>query len=40
MSTNKLERIMERLRSSNEKLRDSGVYWHDSAKELCKKYID
>jgi len=36
----KLERIMERLRTSNEKLRESGVYWHDSAKELCKKYID
>ena len=37
---NKLERIMERLRKANEKLRDSGIYWHDSAKELCKKYID
>ena len=37
---NKLERIMERLRNSNEKLRDSGIFWHDTAKELCKKYID
>ena len=37
---NKLERILERLRSTNEKLRDSGIYWHKSAKDLCKKYID
>tara|TARA_E500000178_G_scaffold321602_1_gene345628 strand:- start:612 stop:899 length:288 start_codon:yes stop_codon:yes gene_type:complete len=37
---NKIVRTMERLRTSNEKLRDSGVYWHDTAKELCKKYID
>mgnify|MGYP001225813289 CR=1 FL=1 len=36
----KLERILERLRTANEKLRDSGIYWHDVSKELCKKYID
>ena len=37
---NKIVRIMERLRDTNELLRGSGVYWHDTAKELCKKYID
>ena len=36
----KIDRLMEKLRTANEKLRDSGVYWHDQAKDLCKKFID
>lgn len=30
-----LERKLERLRSSNESLRDSGIYWYG----ICKKII-
>tara|TARA_E500000178_G_C16929533_1_gene711063 strand:+ start:290 stop:571 length:282 start_codon:yes stop_codon:yes gene_type:complete len=35
-----MQRKLEKLRSANEALRDSGIYWHDAAKDLCKKYID
>lgn len=30
---------LEKLRSANEALRDSGVYWNQTAKELITKYI-
>ena len=43
--TDKLNRIqlsyfkrrMEKLRTSNDKLRDSGVYWYDVVKDLLNK---
>ena len=28
-----IERKMEKLRKANEKLRESGVYWHDACKD-------
>ena len=31
------KRRMEKLRDSNEKLRDSGIYWYDRIKELLSK---
>jgi len=31
-----MERKMERLRLANEKLRDSGVYWHDTCKDAVR----
>jgi hypothetical protein len=31
------KRRMEKLRTSNEKLRDSGIYWYDRIKELLSK---
>ena len=43
--TDKLNRIqlayfkrrMEKLRTSNDKLRDSGIYWYDVVKDLLDK---
>ena len=37
-----MERRLEKLRTANEQLRESGVYWHDACKDtgrdiLCKK---
>ena len=31
-----IEKKMERLRVANEKLRDSGVYWHDACKDTVR----
>ena len=31
-----IEKRMERLRVANEKLRDSGVYWHDACKDTVR----
>ena len=31
-----IERKMERLRTANEKLRDSGVYWHDACRDTVR----
>ena len=31
-----VERKMEKLRIANEKLRDSGKYWHDACKEAVR----
>ena len=31
------KRRMEKLRDSNEKLRDSGIYWYERIKELLSK---
>ena len=34
-----IERKMERLRTANEKLRESGVYWHDACKETVRDLL-
>jgi len=34
-----MERKMERLRTANEKLRESGVYWHDACKETIRDLL-
>ena len=34
-----IERKMERLRTSNEKLRESGVYWHDACKDTVRDLL-
>jgi len=31
------KRRMEKLRDSNEKLRDSGIYWYEEIKKLLSK---
>ena len=31
------KRRMEKLRTSNEKLRDSGIYWYEEIKKLLHK---
>ena len=31
-----IEKKMERLRTANEKLRDSGVYWHDACRDTVR----
>ena len=33
----KFKRGMEKLRNSNDKLRDSGIYWYDATKDLLDK---
>ena len=33
------ERKMEKLRIANEKLRDSGKYWHDACKETVRDLL-
>jgi hypothetical protein len=30
---------LEKLRTANEQLRDSGVYWHDACKSVIEKYL-
>lgn len=30
---------LEKLRRANERLRDSGVYWHDACKSVIEKHI-
>ena len=34
-----VERKMERLRTANEKLRESGVYWHDACKDTVRDLL-
>ena len=34
-----MERKMERLRVANEKLRESGIYWHDACKETVRDLL-
>jgi len=34
-----IERKMERLRTSNEKLRESGIYWHDACKDTVRDLL-
>ena len=34
-----IERKMEKLRTANEKLRESGVYWHDACKETIRDLL-
>jgi hypothetical protein len=34
-----IERRMERLRTANEKLRESGIYWHDACKETIRDLL-
>ena len=34
-----IERKMERLRTANEKLRESGIYWHDACKETVRDLL-
>jgi len=30
---------MERLRTANEQLRESGIYWHNACEEVINEYI-
>jgi|TARA_R110002073_G_scaffold163982_1_gene320162 hypothetical protein len=34
-----VERKMEKLRTANEKLRESGIYWHDACKETIRDLL-
>ena len=34
-----MERKMERLRTANEKLRESGIYWHDACKDTVRDLL-
>jgi len=34
-----VERKMEKLRKANEKLRDSGKYWHDACKDAIRDLL-
>ena len=34
-----IERKMEKLRIANEKLRDSGKYWHDACRETIRDLL-
>tara|TARA_B100000676_G_C18053641_1_gene832857 strand:+ start:250 stop:528 length:279 start_codon:yes stop_codon:yes gene_type:complete len=34
-----VEKKMEKLRIANEKLRDSGKYWHDACKEAVRDLL-
>ena len=33
-----IEKKLERLRNSNDKLRDSGIYWYGVCKEILEEY--
>ena len=35
----RIERKMEKLRTTNEQLRESGVYWHDACKEAVRDLL-
>jgi FtsZ-binding cell division protein ZapB len=35
----RVERKMEKLRITNEQLRESGVYWHDACKEAVRDLL-
>ena len=34
-----IERKMEKLRKANEKLRDSGKYWHDACRDTVRDLL-
>ena len=34
-----IERKMEKLRISNEKLRESGIYWHEACRETVRDLL-
>jgi hypothetical protein len=34
-----IERKLERLRTANEKLRESGIYWHDTCKDTVRDLL-
>ena len=34
-----IERKLEKLRIANEKLRDSGIYWHDACKNTVRDLL-
>ena len=34
-----IERKMERLRTANEQLRESGIYWHDACKDTVRDLL-
>jgi FtsZ-binding cell division protein ZapB len=34
-----LERRLEKLRTTNEQLRESGIYWHDACKEAVRDLL-
>jgi hypothetical protein len=34
-----IERKMEKLRIANEKLRESGIYWHDACKNTVRDLL-
>ena len=34
-----IERGMEKLRTANEQLRDSGKFWHDECKEVVRDFF-
>ena len=35
----RIERKMEKLRITNEQLRESGIYWHDACKETVRDLL-
>ena len=34
-----IERQLEKLRIANEKLRESGIYWHDACKDTVRDLL-
>jgi hypothetical protein len=34
-----MERRLERLRTANEQLRESGIYWHDACKDTVRDLL-
>ena len=34
-----IERKMEKLRTANEQLRESGIYWHDACKDTVRDLL-
>jgi len=35
----RVEKKMEKLRTTNEQLRESGIYWHDACKETVRDLL-
>ena len=38
-TANALSKKLEKLRTANEKLRDSGIYWNQAVKDLLDRYV-
>ena len=38
-TANALGKKLEKLRTANEKLRDSGIYWNQAVKDILAKYV-
>ena len=34
-----IDRKLEKLRTTNEQLRESGIYWHDACKEVVRDLL-